>query len=217
MRRVRFLPMLASVLLVAACGNDTTTTNAASEGVPKGPRFAMVLPGSIQDADYNAAGFAGLNFAAQMFSLETEFSESVAVVDVERVTRGYLDRGFKIVSLHGGQFLTVGLELAPKFPDTTFIVQGGGPLKDAPPNVWNIVRPYYEGFYALGVLAAEVSQTRSIAFLGGLKIPLFKVGRERVFCRSAQRQADNRYRLHIFGRPIGCGQESPGRRGIDRW
>lgn len=192
----RILLLVLAVLLVAsACGSDDAATTAgegaattvAEDGADAGgpdtetgdedeslPRFAMVLPGTIQDATYNAAGFGALQYVAEEYSLETEYSETVAVVDVERVTRDYLDRGFEVVSLHGGQFLTAGLELAPEYPDSVIIVQSGGPLEDAPDNVWNIGRPYHEGYFALGALAAEVSQTSVVAFLGGLEIPLIK-------------------------------------------
>lgn len=178
------LLLCAAVLVMAACGGDDTATGtsggSADAGAPDGDtgggasRFAMVFPGSIQDGDYNAAGYGALQHIGEEYDVETEYSESVAVADVARVTRDYLERGFDVVSLHGGQFLTVGLELAPEYPDSVLVVQAGGPLEGAPENVWNIGRPYHEGYFALGALAAEASEASSVAFLGGLEIPLFK-------------------------------------------
>ena len=143
--------------------------------------LAMVLPGTIQDADYNAVAHEALQTIAEERGIETAFSESVAVVDAERVAREYIDSGFGIVAFHGGQYLTIGLELAEEFPDTEFIVESSGELDSQPENVWNIGRLFYPGYYVLGVLAAEATTTGTVAFLGGIDIPDYKAGANAMF------------------------------------
>ena len=133
----------------------------------------MVLPGPIQDADYNAVGAQALDELKKQTGAETAFSESVAVADAERVAREYLNSGYTVVAFHGGQFLTIVQKLAPAFPDATFIMESSGQIPDLPPNVWNLGRKFYQGFYALGVLAAASSQSKKVGYVAGVKLPDF--------------------------------------------
>jgi basic membrane lipoprotein Med (substrate-binding protein (PBP1-ABC) superfamily) len=78
-----------------------------------------------------------------------------------------------VIAFHGGQFLTIVQKLAPAFPNATFIMESSGQVRDLPPNVWNLGRKFYQGFYALGVLAAATSQSKKIGYVAGVKLPDF--------------------------------------------
>ncbi len=136
-----------------------------------GPKMAMILPGPVEDGDFNALGYNALKAVAQTHKLEVSHSEKVAVADAERVAREYLNSGFTIISFHGGQFLSAAQKLAPQFPDASFIIETQ--IKQVPANVWNINRHFYEGFYPLGVLAALTTKTNKIAYIAGIKLPDF--------------------------------------------
>jgi basic membrane protein A len=149
------------------------TLAAAAKPAAGGLKIAMVLPGPIQDADYNAVGAQALDELKKQTGAETAYSESVAVADAERVAREYLNSGYNVVAFHGGQFLTIVQKLAPAFPDATFIMESSGQIPDLPPNVWNLGRKFYQGFYALGVLAAASSQSKKVGYVAGVKLPDF--------------------------------------------
>jgi basic membrane lipoprotein Med (substrate-binding protein (PBP1-ABC) superfamily) len=134
-------------------------------------KMAMILPGPVEDGDFNALGYNALKAAGQAHKLEVSHSEKVAVADAERVAREYVNSGFKIVAFHGGQFLTMMQKLAPQFPDVSFIIVSQA--KQLPPNAWNINRHFYEGFYPLGVLAALTTKTNKIAYISGIRLPDF--------------------------------------------
>jgi basic membrane protein A and related proteins len=135
------------------------------------PKMAMILPGPVEDGDFNALGYNALKDVAQAHKLEVSHSEKVAVADAERVAREYLNSGFTIIAFHGGQFLSAAQKLAPQFPDVNFIIETQ--TKQLPPNVWNINRHFYEGFYPLGVLAALTTKTNKIAYIAGIRLPDF--------------------------------------------
>jgi basic membrane protein A and related proteins len=99
------------------------------------------------------------------------YSESVPVPDVDRVMREYLDQGYNILFVHGGQFLNQTLELAKQFPDVTFICEGDLEVKDAPANYWHIDRNFQVVYYVMGYLAGRVTQTGKIGYLTGLTMP----------------------------------------------
>ncbi|MFN3286200.1 MAG: BMP family ABC transporter substrate-binding protein, partial [bacterium] len=108
----RLLWLLLAVLVVAG----------PSGAGPARPRMAMILPGVIQDADFNAVGYQALKEVQSTTGVQTAHSEQVAVADAERVAREYLGAGYSIVAFHGGQYLTIVQKLAPLFPDATFIM-----------------------------------------------------------------------------------------------
>ncbi|WP_420630561.1 BMP family ABC transporter substrate-binding protein [Candidatus Leptofilum sp.] len=151
--------------LVVGCGGET-----AEDGGDY--KLAAVFPGTITDADYNTLGNLGIEAVNAEHGVEIAFSESVAVPDVERVMREYIDDGFNIIFTHGGQFLSQTLDLANEFPDVNFIAEADAAIEDAPGNVWVIVRNMEIGAYGAGAVAAQMTQTGKIGYITGLTLPL---------------------------------------------
>jgi basic membrane protein A len=134
-------------------------------------KMAALFPGVITDADYNTLGYLGMTEVGRNLGIETAFSESVPVPDVERAMREYIDDGYNIIFTHGGQFVNQTLSLAQEFPDVYFIAEGDAPVEDPPPNVWVIDRNFHVGFYGVGALAAQITTSGKIGYLGGLTLP----------------------------------------------
>jgi basic membrane protein A and related proteins len=134
-------------------------------------KMAAILPGVITDADYNTLGYLGLLGVQKELGIDVAYSESVPVPDVDRVMREYIADGFNIIFTHGGQFVSQTLELAGEFPEVYFIAEGDGNVEDAPANFWIIDRNFQVGFYALGAVAAQQTQTGKIGYIGGLTLP----------------------------------------------
>jgi basic membrane protein A len=136
-------------------------------------KLAVIFPGTVQDADFNAVGHIGMLEVKKQLGVDVAFSENVSVADAERVAREYMGAGYGILAFHGGQFVTVSRKLAPQFRDVVFVMQSTGPIPDLPPNVWNIGRKWYRGFYPLGVLAALSTKTNKVGFIAGIRLPDF--------------------------------------------
>lgn len=134
-------------------------------------RLAVILPGVITDADYNTLGYIGATEIQKELGIDMAYSESVAVPDVERVVREYIDDDYNIILAHGGEFLSKAQELAAEYPDVSFIAEGDAPVGDASPNLWIIDRNFNVGFYVAGAVAARLSQTGRIGYIGGLALP----------------------------------------------
>jgi basic membrane protein A len=136
-----------------------------------GYKFAAILPGVITDADYNTLGYLGTLAVQEELGIPIAYSERVAVPDVDRVMREYIDDGFNIIFTHGGQFVSQTQDLARQFPDVFFIGEGDAALEDAPPNLWILDRNFHIPFYAVGATAAMLSETGKIGYIGGLTLP----------------------------------------------
>jgi basic membrane protein A len=143
----------------------------AAEAPAKTWKLAAVFPGVITDADYNTLGYLAVEAVKNDMGLETAYSESVAVPDVDRAMREYVDGGFNIIWVHGGQYLNQALALAKEFPDVVFIVELDEKREGMDPNVWILDRNFHVGFYAIGAVAARASKTGKIGYIGGQTLP----------------------------------------------
>lgn len=130
-------------------------------------KLAAIFPGVITDADYNTLAYIGVSEVSRNMGIESTYSESVAVPDVDRVMREYIDLGYNIIWTHGGQFVTQTVDLANAFPDVIFIAEGDANVENPPANLWFIDRNFQVGYYGIAAAAALASQSGKIAYLGG--------------------------------------------------
>ena len=159
--------VLSILALVIACIAGRPPE--AEAGAAKG-KMAMIFPGSIQDADWNAVGYVGLQEVGKAYDLQVSHSEQVPIGDVERVSREYINAGYDIIGYHSGAFPTIPMKLAPLFPKINFIQQSGR-LPQVPNNIWMVGRKWYQGFYVLGVIGALSTKTNKVGYIGGVRIP----------------------------------------------
>ena len=157
---------LLLVFITGCSGGEETAENTSDH------KLAAIFPGTTTDADYNTLGNLGIEAVKADLGIEIAFSESVAVPDVERVMREYIDDGFNIIFTHGGQFLSQTIELAKEFSDVNFIAEADAAIDDAPDNVWVIVRNMEVGAYGVGAVAAKMTQTGKVGYITGLTLPL---------------------------------------------
>lgn len=173
------LMLMASLIVLSIatiqCAMPTPAPAPATEVPTTVPakefRLAAIFPGVITDADYNTLGYIGITSVQTDLGIEVAYSESVPVPDVERVMREYIDHGYNIIFTHGGQFVSQTQELAKQFPDVCFIAEGDAPVENPPENFWIIDRNFHIGFYAIGALAAKLTQTGKVGYIGGLTLP----------------------------------------------
>lgn len=155
-----------------AASDATEAPAAATEVTPaKEYKMAAIFPGVITDADYNTLAYIGVSEVTKSTGIESTYSESVAVPDVDRVMREYIDLGYNIIWTHGGQFVNQTVELAKAFPDVIFIAEGDAAVAEPPANLWFIDRNFQVGYYGIGTAAALATKTNKIAYLGGQALP----------------------------------------------
>lgn len=156
----------ALALAVAGCGagSDDTADKSAL-------RVAAIFSGPTTDADYNALGLQALETIKANNGAKIAHSESVPVPDIERVLQEYVADGFNVIWTHGSQFYEATAKIAKQNPKVNFIGEFDGKPEGQPENVWVIDRNFHTVFYPLGTLAANLSQTGKVAYLGGLSLP----------------------------------------------
>ena len=171
MSKTKYALVLALILMALLVTQCAPAAPAAEQGETKVYKLAAIFPGVITDADYNTLAYVGVSELQKETGIETAFSEGVAVPDVDRVMREYIDAEYNIIWTHGGQFVTQTVDLARLFPDVIFIAEGDAPVENPPANLWFIDRNFHVGFYGIGALAALQTETGKIGYLGGLALP----------------------------------------------
>jgi len=137
---------------------------------PAMSKIALLLPGSITDQSWNTSAYNGLEILKGE-GYETAFTENVEVANIEAAFRNYANEGYELIIGHGFQFGDAAIRVAEEYPDKYFFVFGKKPDGDAPANVGFVDQKEFEGAYLCGALAASVSKTGTIGFLGGIEGP----------------------------------------------
>ncbi len=131
-------------------------------------KIAMVLPGPINDNDWNSVGFNGLKQAATDLKVEYAYSENVPDSDAERVLRDYASRGYTLIFAHSFSFGSATLDVARDFPKVYFMA---GTATELAPNMGTYDNPDYQGAYLAGMLAAGVSKSGVVGWVDGNPAP----------------------------------------------
>ena len=131
-------------------------------------KVALLTPGSISDAGWNALAYEGLKQIERELGAEISHVESKAPSQWEEHFRFYASKGYALVFGHGFEYQEAAKAVAPDFPDTVFVTTSGNTVLD---NVGSVIFELEEVTYLLGVIAGTMTQTDKIGLIGGMNIP----------------------------------------------
>src|SRR2546430_6049432 len=160
---VRALAM--SLLLVAVV---VATSGCVHDSSSSGFRVALLSPGPISDAGWNAAAYEGLLAVRDQLGAEVSQVETRTPPEFEEAFRDYARRGFRLVIGHGFEFQDAAALVAPEFPDTVFLTTSGSTVR---PNLAPIVFRLEEATFVLGYLAARLAPDAKACAVGGIDVP----------------------------------------------
>jgi basic membrane protein A len=122
---VIFLSLVLLFSLVG-CGNKNAGKeipgNEAKPAEAEKVKVALLLPGNINDAGWNAGAYAGIEEAKAKFGVETAYTESVPLAEAEATIRDYANRGYNLIVCHGDEFGDAVKNVAPEFPKVKFAI-----------------------------------------------------------------------------------------------
>jgi len=135
-------------------------------------KLAVIFPGAIQDRDYNMIGYQAMKHVESQFGMETAYSQRVSVEHAEAAIREHYTKGFDIIWTHGGQYSSLITNIAHKYPDAHFVIEGDEPMKTPYPNIIVLGgSEYHKSYYVLGALAAKLTKTGHVGYIGGTELP----------------------------------------------
>ena len=188
MKKRLFLIALALVMVVSvACASDMTPpasdpTDAPSTGTEQPEegdataapddsaqepfRVAILLPGLISDAGWNAGGYYGAEYLNEnVENVEATYIENITTAVAEATLRDYADQGYDMIVGYSFDFGDYIMKVAPDYPDTQFIWSQGYMQLD---NLSTMAPQLQETAYLCGMIAAGMSETGVIGFIGGM-------------------------------------------------
>ena len=142
-------------------------TNLEAKGHEKF-KVAMLLPGSISDAGWNALAYEGLKAIEKQLGAEISHAETRTPTDQEEQFRAYALDGYNMVFGHGYEFQDPAKAVAPDFPETIFITSSGGTITD---NISPVNFRVEQAAYLLGMIAGAMTNTNKLGVMGGQNIP----------------------------------------------
>lgn len=167
---------LAALVLVAGCSRKTDR-DAAPAAAPGALKVGLVFDvGGRGDKSFNDAAYAGLVRAQQELGVAFTTLETGEGADREAQMRQLAAGGSQLVFGVGFLFSDDIYGLAQEFPGVKFAcidytVKEGQTL---PPNLTALEFKENEGSFLVGALAALLTKTGKVGFVGGMEIPLIK-------------------------------------------
>lgn len=151
----------------------------SSPALGKELRVGFILgAGGLGDQSFNDATYAGLARAQQSLNVHVVL-EDPANDDLSREAAfvRMIAKRLNVIVINGGEFNDLVKDYAAKNPKVRFIVNDNAVSGLA--NVVSTVFAQHEGSFLAGALAAMVSQTRKVGFIGGVEMDVihaFRVG-----------------------------------------
>ncbi len=180
MVKLRNLGWVAAGLLLAGCSGggdekkagtgDAATGNAA----PAGKKLLAGIvfdSGGKGDKSFNDSAFAGIQRAVKELGADEKDVDSKTEKDYEPNLTALAEKGCDVIFAVGFAQKNALATVAPKFPNIKFAI-----IDDVldQPNVRSLVFSEEQGSFLAGYLAALVSKSGKIGFVGGKTTPLIK-------------------------------------------
>ena len=156
--------MLCGVLtagILTGCGN--TTQKEGTETKKEALKVALCVTGAVNDLGWCQSAYEGLKLVEEELGCEIAYTENVQTADMTSAFTEYASNEYDVVIGHGFQFGDPALEVGELYPDTKFICIEADASAE---NVASYVMKCEETGYLQGMLAAGMSKTGNIGFIG---------------------------------------------------
>jgi basic membrane protein A and related proteins len=167
---------LVVLALLAAAGCSRPAKEAATPAASAFPVGLVFDIGGRGDKSFNDAAFAGLTEAQQKLGIRFTTLETSEGSDREAQLRQLASGDAKLIFGVGFLFTDDVRNLAKEFPDKKFacVDYTVTPNDTLPPNLVALKFREEEGSFLVGALAALLTKTNKIGFVGGMEIPLIR-------------------------------------------
>lgn len=157
--------VLAAMVTVMGCGKKGPEQN-------KNIKIGIVLSiGGLGDKSFNDSAYRGLEMAKEKLGIEFNYVEPASTAEDEQYLTQYAEDGYDLVIGTGFLMKDAVEKVANKYPDIKFVIIDE--VIDLP-NVASLTFKEHEGSFLVGALAAMMSESNKIGFVGGMEIPLIK-------------------------------------------
>jgi basic membrane protein A and related proteins len=140
-------------------------------------RIGLVFDvGGKNDKSFNESAWRGLQRARDELGAGVEFVEPSGGADRETALRALAAKHFDLVIAVGFIFSSDLERVAKDFPTVNFAGVDYSPTSDQGPpgNLLGLRFREHEGSFVMGAIAAQLSTSKIVGFVGGMRIPLIR-------------------------------------------
>lgn len=177
--------LLTATMILAACApkaaaptEEAAPAEEAAAPADEGSTFKVAmltdlggLAGSDEVKGFSDLGWDAVKQAETDLGAQVTLLEAKELADLEPNLTKMASEGYDVVIGVGYLFTDAMTAVAPQFPDTKFIIVDS--VVDAP-NVASLVFAEEQGSFLVGAIAAGMSQTGTIGFIGGMESALIE-------------------------------------------
>lgn len=176
----------AAALALAGCGSSSDSSSSSSSSSDssdgsKSYKVAMIMSGTITDGGWDQGHYESLQRAIEKHPNWTmlEPKENTADADAATAAQTYVDQGVNLIIGNGNQFASDWAEVvsdASSNSDVHFLITNTDPDTeladyDTLDNVETVLPNFKQTGALAGVVAGLMTKTKSIGFIGGMKLP----------------------------------------------
>ncbi len=155
----RWCSTAVSILSLLGCGGQPAE---------RGMRVALITPGSIADAAWNAGAYQGLLRIRDSLDVSISHVEARMPAEQQEALRTYAAQGYDLVFAHGFEFQGAAERVSAQYPRTVLIVTSG---ERAVGKVAPLIYRLEQASYLAGMVAGGMTRSNVLGFLGGIELP----------------------------------------------
>ncbi len=166
------IPKTTALALVAAlaCGGDSEGEGGGST-TDDTPGVALLTPGPVSDAGWNAGAYEGLQRIGDSLGLRISHQQTLTPAEFDEAFISYADAGYGLIFGHGFEYQDAASRVAADYPGVTFVISGGSrPSVNVVPLIFQL----NEASYLAGMAAGAVTESGIVGMVGGVEIPTAK-------------------------------------------
>jgi basic membrane protein A len=169
MKKILLLLTVVFTMLLTACGG---TKEEAKTDTKETLKVGIVLStGGLGDKSFNDSAYRGLENAKKDLGISFKYVEPASPSEDQQFLREFAENNYDLV-IGVGFLMKDSVEaVAKEHPNVKFAIIDE--VIDAP-NVTSLVFAEDEGSFLVGALAAMMSKTDTIGFVGGMEVPLIQ-------------------------------------------
>lgn len=153
---------------------EEKTEEKKDEGAEKKNKVALILEGAISDMSWNATAHEGLK-KIEALGAETKYVENVPASSAQDSIRTFADEGYNVIFLSSNSYQDALAGVAKEFPQVQFFAINSTLTED---NICSFAIQDAEQGFLMGALAALLTKSNTVGFIGGLPInPIINGGK----------------------------------------
>ncbi|MCI5596671.1 MAG: BMP family protein [Lachnospiraceae bacterium] len=164
------MTLMLSLSMLCACGSNSSksesTTAGSESNASSDLKVAAIFSGPINDGSWNESQYNGLKKIEEA-GATINYLENIGDADSAEGARAYAAEGYDLIYLTTNSYQDYCTSVASEYPDTKFVQINGTVMTE---NFISVKIADEQQGFVQGVIAALLSETGKVGFVGGMEI-----------------------------------------------